>query len=152
MLLEQTYVIRRLPPFHRSVRKEVSKARKVYFEDSGLLNILLNRGFSSVLSGPLFENSVFSQLRKVTGIEGLYYWRTTADQEIDFIIEQKGPVRRVQPLEVKLSFPNRPLSSLESFRESYQCVSPSICSLHPEQAQSVNGIAQLYPWNIESYL
>ena len=43
-ILEQTFLIRRLPPFFRNVGKRLVKAPKVYLRDSGLLHHLLNLG------------------------------------------------------------------------------------------------------------
>src|SRR5438094_10235178 len=41
-VLEQTFLVRRLPPYHRNVRKRLVKAPKVYLRDTGLLHHLLN--------------------------------------------------------------------------------------------------------------
>jgi len=41
-VLEQTFLVRRLAPYHRNVRKRLVKAPKVYLRDTGLLHHLLN--------------------------------------------------------------------------------------------------------------
>jgi uncharacterized protein len=41
-VLEQTFIIRRLPPFYRNIGKRLTKAPKIYFRDTGLLHHLLN--------------------------------------------------------------------------------------------------------------
>src|SRR3990172_5130852 len=41
-LLEQTWVIFRLPSFSTNPRKEIAKSRKIYFCDTGIRNALLN--------------------------------------------------------------------------------------------------------------
>lgn len=44
VILEQTFLIRRLPPYHRDIRKRLVKTPKVYIRDTGLLHHLLNIG------------------------------------------------------------------------------------------------------------
>jgi len=44
-ILENTYIIRRVRPFHRNVRSELTKMPKIFFEDSGLANILAHKRF-----------------------------------------------------------------------------------------------------------
>jgi predicted AAA+ superfamily ATPase len=42
-LLEQSFVIYRLPPLTRNTRKEISRLKKIYFFDNGIRNSLINR-------------------------------------------------------------------------------------------------------------
>ncbi len=79
--LENTYFIFLIKPFSRSVDREVSGARKVYFCDTGILNIL-----GKVSSGAIFENAIFNSLKKYGKIN--YYQRRTGS-EIDFILNEK---------------------------------------------------------------
>ena len=37
-ILEQTFIIRRLPPFFENVGKRLTKAPKIYIRDTGLLH------------------------------------------------------------------------------------------------------------------
>ena len=60
---------------------------KIYFEDTGLMNILKLYDFPKEIDGALFENSIYNLLRKIADIDALYYWRTTHGQEVDFVIE-----------------------------------------------------------------
>ena len=63
-LLENTYTLSRITPFYQNKRKEIIAAKKVFFNDTGLRNFLINN-FSSlssrVDSGALFENAVFGE-------------------------------------------------------------------------------------------
>ncbi|MBS1558369.1 MAG: ATP-binding protein [Bacteroidetes bacterium] len=95
-VLEASYVIFRLPPFHKNYKKRLVKAPKLYFIDTGLACYLLGiknaREFTSHFAyGALFENFVILEMLKKRlneGIrDGLYYWRDNKGIEIDLIIE-----------------------------------------------------------------
>lgn len=121
--LEKTYIIKRLDPFYRNVRKEITKSPVVYFHDLGLRNYALGI-FGNVARtddfGFLFQNLVFNILQekvKFTGAK-INYWRTKDRAEVDFIYSLG---ETVVPIEVKY----RPFSepsierSLRSFIEKY---------------------------------
>ncbi len=110
--LEKSYFLVRLPPFCRNKNKEISKQPKVYFIDTGLRQVVLN-SFPTEVDGPTFENYVFSELLKA-GFSPKY-WRTKAQAEVDFVIEQG---KEVIPIEVKLTPALE--RSLRSFIEQYQ--------------------------------
>ena len=96
-LLEQTQVIFRLPSLSRNMRNELKMSRKVYFHDNGIRNALI-RNFSDIDTrndvGTLWENWIISELRKKRHYEqdyvNTYFWRTTQQQEIDYIEEKDG--------------------------------------------------------------
>lgn len=79
--LENTYFIFLIKPFSRNTDREVSGARKIYFCDTGILNIL-----GKVSSGAIFENAIFRSLRNYGKIN--YYQRRTG-AEMDFILDEK---------------------------------------------------------------
>jgi len=79
-LLEYTYFIHRVPPFTKNKDKEISGQSKLYFADTGVLQILAQVG-----SGQVFENIIALQLKAKGDIA--YYQRKTG-QEIDFILNE----------------------------------------------------------------
>jgi predicted AAA+ superfamily ATPase len=96
-LLEQTFVIFRLPAYSTNQRKELKKGKKIYFFDNGIRNAILGdfKLFETRQDkGALFENFVISELYKKHSYEGkafqCYFWRTADQQEIDLIIEKEG--------------------------------------------------------------
>lgn len=103
-LLENTFIIRMLPPFSRNPRKEISKMAKLYFVDTGLRNIIirnLNHLEDRTDAGVLVENGVFTNmLKNLSDLEEIHFWRTLAKNEVDFI-NVKGNFNR--PIEVKYS-------------------------------------------------
>lgn len=88
-VLQKSFHIILIKPFHTNIRKELTKMPKVYFYDTGLRNALINN-FDPMTSrsdkGQLLENSVMKQLRYVYGTEAIKYRRTQAKNEVDFII------------------------------------------------------------------
>lgn len=96
-LLEKAYILFRLPALNRNVRNEISKGKKIYFWDNGIRNAVIGnfqpvRGRSDV--GALWENFVISERMKMNRYRELdtkhYFWRTTQQQEIDFVEEANG--------------------------------------------------------------
>lgn len=104
--LEQTFIIKKVTPYYRNVRSEISKAPIYYFYDTGLRNYLLGLfGLPSippVLSGHLFENAIFNMLRSSLPFAStsIHFWRTRDNAEVDFVLV-KG--MNVVPIEVKFS-------------------------------------------------
>lgn len=98
-LLEKAFVIFRLAPFARNLRNEISSTRKVYFYDNGVRNTIINN-FAPVSQrtdvGALWENFIISERKKQLAYIGFYgntyFWRTTAQSEIDYIEEQDGVI------------------------------------------------------------
>jgi len=96
-VLEKAFIIKQLKPYFKNKNKEISKAPKIYFYDTGLRNAIMSN-FSKIRSdeGAIIENYVLSEILKC-GIEPKY-WRTKSGAEIDFIIEKNGVLL---PVEVK---------------------------------------------------
>jgi len=88
-VLENSFIISTLQPFHNNIRKELTKMPKLFFQDTGLRNFAL-RNFSEISfrpdKGSLFENAIFCELFKNLGvIDQLYFWRTISKSEVDFV-------------------------------------------------------------------
>ena len=89
-VLENSFIISTLPPFHNNIRKELTKMPKLFFHDTGLRNFAL-RNFSEINfrpdKGSLFENAIFCELFRNRGvIDQLYFWRTISKIEVDFVL------------------------------------------------------------------
>jgi predicted AAA+ superfamily ATPase len=80
-LLENTYLIYQLNPFTKNIDKEISQQKKLYFADTGLLQVLAENQLSS---GQLFENAIAAQLKPLGELQ---YYQTKSGQEIDFIFK-----------------------------------------------------------------
>ncbi|MFH1890247.1 MAG: ATP-binding protein [Candidatus Kuenenbacteria bacterium] len=144
-ILENTYIIRRIYPWHRNIRSELTKMPKIYLEDTGIVNLLINKSFSKVLSGQLLENAVYSNLRKNLDAEDIYFWRTNVGQEVDFIIE-KG--KKIIPTEVKLKFLNKYLTNLNYFKNEYNIKKSYFVTLDKREASKHKNVFVSYPWEL----
>jgi uncharacterized protein len=96
-LLERAFIVFKLPALTGNVRNEIKKGKKIYFTDNGIRNAVIGN-FNSVHSrtdiGALFENFIISERRKYLNYRrknvSSYFWRTTQQQEIDYIEEETG--------------------------------------------------------------
>lgn len=97
ILLERAFVIFRLGAFSRNLRKELTKARKIYFYDNGIRNAVIRNYAPLALrqdKGALWENFLISErlkyLQSRRMFSNQYFWRTHDRQEIDYIEDRDG--------------------------------------------------------------
>ncbi len=121
--MENTYVLKLVLPFFTNKRSEITKTPKVYFEDVGLRNGVINN-FNPLKqradSGAILENFVISQFSKEDDFSTkIRFWRSQANNEVDFIWQED--INESYPVEVKLNYSlKQPLpSGLKSFINSY---------------------------------
>jgi uncharacterized protein len=98
-LLERAYIIFKLPAYSGNIRNEIRKGKKYYFYDNGIRNAVI--GNFNVIElrndiGALWENYLVSERMKYLTFSGKdykkYFWRTTQQQEIDYIEEISGEI------------------------------------------------------------
>ena len=96
-VLEQTFVIFRLGSYSRNLRNELKASRKIYFTDNGIRNALIADFRPIELRddiGKLWENFLVSERFKrneyAESYANAWFWRTQAQQEIDYIEERDG--------------------------------------------------------------
>ncbi|MGB9629402.1 MAG: ATP-binding protein [Thermodesulfobacteriota bacterium] len=106
-LLEVTYQIFFIRPYFSHLGKRLIKTPKLYFNDTGMASHLIGVNSWDDLesqgnAGPMVETWVASELLKIVSVLNhqfrIYFWRTHAGQEVDFLIEQG---RRLVAIEVK---------------------------------------------------
>ena len=96
-LLEKVFVVFKLPSWSKNVRNELKKSRKIYFYDLGIRNTLINN-FNPINmrqdKGAMWENFLIAERIKKTAYAqsyvNRYFWRTTQQQEVDYIEEKEG--------------------------------------------------------------
>ena len=107
-VLEATFMIRRLAPYHANVQKRLTKSPKLYVRDTGLLHFLAGLRHPAELEtwprrGSSFEGLVIEELAAWAAERmvrpGIFFWRTQAGAEVDLLIVAG---RRIIPIEVKL--------------------------------------------------
>jgi hypothetical protein len=107
-ILEQTFLIRKLPPYFANIGKRLVKSPKVYFRDTGLLHYYLGISTREALDTHparagswetfLIDQLVSAYQRALPGSQA-FFWRTAAGDEVDLLVEGGGA--RV-PFEMKL--------------------------------------------------
>jgi len=117
LILEQTYILRLVRPFSRNLRAELFKTPKVFFYDTGLMQMLWLKRLQKEILGPVFETSIFAELVKRHGPEQVFYWRTQDKKEIDFVVKFPD---KVFPVEAKLHFPRTIPRVLLTFDAAYR--------------------------------
>jgi len=117
-VLEATYQVIVLRPYHANIGKRLVKTPKVYFTDPGTLCYLTGlRDPAHTAQGPMggkiMETAVLSEIFKTLlhrGVEPrIYFWRTSTGSEVDIAVEAD---EKLVPIEVKLSSTPRPEMSL----------------------------------------
>ena len=104
-VLEASFVVFRVPPWIRNLRKRLVKAPKLYFHDVGLASRLL--GIESVrqigthpLRGALFENAVVAEALKHGHHRGrrpeLSFFRDSRGLECDLLYPSEGRVLAIE--------------------------------------------------------
>lgn len=140
-LLEQTYILRLVRPFSRNLRSELTKTPKVFFYDTGLMQMLWLKQLQKEVLGSAFETSIFAELIKLHGMDNILYWRTQDKKEIDFVVRSG---KKIIPIEAKLSFPRNISTGIHTWRESYGSADYLIVGLEGSPGQT----GFIYPWQL----
>lgn len=89
-VLQKCFHISVVKPFYKNLRKELTKMPKVYLNDLGLRNVLINY-FSPLEQradkGMVLENLSFRLLSERFDQDQIKYWRTADGNEVDFVVE-----------------------------------------------------------------
>ncbi|MFO7970554.1 MAG: ATP-binding protein [Desulfobacterales bacterium] len=106
-ILEASYIVFLLQPYHTNISKRLVKSPKIYFYDVGLASFLINIENESQVSrdplrGNLFENMVISEALKYRLNQGkrsnLYFYRDSKGNEVDLLLVAGSDIF---PIEVK---------------------------------------------------
>ena len=95
-ILEASFIIYRIQPYHKNYNKRIVKNPKIYFTDTGLVcNLLGIRKRDEIdyhfLKGNIFETFVMNEFIKYNFNYGerlqLFYWRDNHQKEMDLIVD-----------------------------------------------------------------
>lgn len=104
-ILEASYIVFRLPPFHKSARRRLIRTPKLYFYDTGMVCWLLGvhtveQLRSHPLRGAIFETWVASEIvkhRMNRGVSrGWFFYRHRNGTEADMLLERPSGLRLVE--------------------------------------------------------
>jgi len=122
--LEKTFIIHKVKPFFKNLRKEITKSPVVYFYDNGMRNYALGQ-FGNVSfphdAGFLFQNFIFNILKETVALSPyrINFWRTKDGSEVDFVV---NTVTSQIPIETKFQSLKRPeiSRSFKNFIKKYE--------------------------------
>lgn len=106
-VLETSFILYRLRPYHKNYSKRIVKTPKLYFHDTGLACALLNLRSVDELNrhfakGALFENFIINEILKNHTNRnirpGAFFWNAAGQREIDLILDKGGVLT---PIEIK---------------------------------------------------
>lgn len=124
-ILEETFIVRQLKPYHSNIKKRLIKSPKIYIRDSGLLhNLLLLDSYDQIQGHPVlgysWEGFVVEQILSLVpfGWEAFFY-RTASGVEIDLILIKpgKGPIA----VEIKYSSTPKPEKGFKIAFDNLKC-------------------------------
>ena len=121
-LLEKAFITFRLRSYSRNARNELRKSRKIYFYDNGVRNTIIGNYTplsGRTDSGRLWENWFISERMKHLHYNRIYarsyFWRTTQQQEIDYLEENDG---QLTAFEIKMN-PSKKVHFPLTFTKNY---------------------------------
>lgn len=101
-IVSGTFTFSFIPPYFTDTGKELAKMNKVYAQDMGIVSYFLPQTARESLSlSPhigRIKNFIFTELRKLNYNDNIFFYRTIAKAEIDFIICKE---RELIPIKVK---------------------------------------------------
>jgi predicted AAA+ superfamily ATPase len=104
-VLETSYIVYQLQPYHSNFNKRITKSSKLYFYDTGLLCYLLKINDptsikTSPIKGSLFENYIINEYFKQNYHQNLmldfWFWRDAVGHEVDLIWQNTEKVNLVE--------------------------------------------------------
>jgi hypothetical protein len=96
-ILESSYIVFLLQPYHQNFNKRLVKTPKLYFYDTGLLNHLLGIRTADELTenrlkGNIFENMVLAEYQKKNHHlylhQDYYFWQDSNAHEVDLLLKK----------------------------------------------------------------
>lgn len=104
-ILQSSYIIYLLKPYHNNFNKRIIKTPKLYFYDTGVVCSLLGISKADEIvthaaKGFLFENMIVSELLKkrfnAGETDNLYFWRDKTGNEVDIITDKAGKLTAIE--------------------------------------------------------
>ncbi|MDE6027741.1 MAG: DUF4143 domain-containing protein, partial [Muribaculaceae bacterium] len=126
-VLQASYIIYLLLPFHTNTRKRLTKRPKIYFTDCGLAAYLLNIDSPATMNrdkmrGHIFENMVISNVLKNILNAGkstpLYFYRDSNGNEVDLLIKE-GSLYNCVEIKSSQTFHPDFIKGLANFKKSF---------------------------------
>lgn len=150
-ILEQTYMIRMLPPATSNLKKRLIKSPKIYLRDSGILHALLEIEkyddlLANPVAGPSWEGFVIENIIALNERWRPSFLRTSNGAEIDLILERAG---QRHLFECKLSKAPKPSRGFHELVDSLQPDTARIIAPVDEPFEIRKGIIVCSPEHLD---
>jgi uncharacterized protein len=150
-VLEQTYMIRMLPPCSKNLKKRLIKSPKIFIRDSGILHGLLDiETYDDLLANPMAGASW--EGFAIENIIALYdrwqpsFLRTSNGAEIDLVLERSG---RRHVFECKLSKAPKPSRGFHELVDRLQPESARVIAPVDEPFEITKGVVVCSPNHLD---
>jgi uncharacterized protein len=140
-ILENTYIIKLVRPFSKNIRSELFKTPKIFFYDTGLLQMLWLKELPREIIGNVFETAIFSELVKKHGKDSVYFWRTQNKKEIDFVLRIKN---EILPIEAKINFEKHNHTAINYFNGAYKIDKYKVVGMSGKRKKE----NYIFPWQL----
>jgi predicted AAA+ superfamily ATPase len=124
-ILEDLLIASRVPVFTKRSKRKTVAHPKFYFFDVGVYQAIRPKGpldQADVIPGAALETLVFQELSAGVNYLGqgdeIFYWRTTAKQEVDFVVYGPSGLRAIE-VKSGRKVDRADLRSLRDFRSDY---------------------------------
>ena len=154
-ILEASFIVFQLRPFHNNFRKRLRRTPRLYFYDTGLAARLIGMESPAHLSthperGFLFENWIISEAVKTFhnrfNEPSLYYWRSQGGLEVDLLVERG---QRLYPCECKSGATVRKewLRPLEEWRHLAGAQAATGVLFYGGDTRTARSAGDVIPWH-----
>jgi uncharacterized protein len=149
-ILQETMLGKYVESFQKRPKRRVILAPKFYFFDVGIANFLLKRKnieFGAETFGSAFEHFIYMEILAYSQYSGklfpIYYWRTTSQIEVDFILGDHEVALEVKSTE---NVQTKHLKGLKAFNEEYTTKRNIVVSCDPYPRKM--GEIDVMPWKV----
>ncbi len=136
-IMKKSFHINLVYPYFNNMRKEITKMPKVFFNDFGMRNALLNN-FDNFIQrndkGELLENYFYIRLTEIYDEDSIYFWRTSNQHEVDFVVKQS--FNNYLAFEIKTSSSSVKKSKYRHFTELYPNIPLSFVTYRSDNLNS----------------
>jgi predicted AAA+ superfamily ATPase len=153
-ILEDTLIGFFLEPFHNSIRKQVGKAPKFYFFDTGIVRTLSRTLTLDLLPatnpwGDAFEHFIILEMTRLIGYSGnqfrIHFIRTYEDQEIDIVVMRPGKSLLLIEIKSTENLRKDHLKHLLTLRSDFSEPTEELCLSCDNTPQMIEGV-RCIPW------
>lgn len=154
-ILQSSFIIYLLKPYHNNFNKRIIKSPKLYFYDTAVACSLLGISNARQISthaakGPLFENMILSELLKERLNKGLqdnlYYWRDKTGNEVDIVADHAGKLT-IMELKAGQTISSDFFKGLDYFSSLYKKTAGKLLIYGGKEKQKRSNGIVVTPWN-----